>query len=141
MALGTDGAASNNDLDMFGEMRTAALLGKGVAENPSAIPAHQALAMATINGAKALGIDQTTGSIEVGKAADLIAVDLDHISCQPHYHLESQLVYATPASQVTDSWIEGKRVLENRTLTTLDMNDILAKAVAWKQKIQQADEA
>ena len=75
VALGTDGAASNNDLDMFGEMRTAALLGKGVAENPSAIPAHQALAMATINGAKALGIDQTTGSIEVGKAADLIAVD------------------------------------------------------------------
>lgn len=141
VALGTDGAASNNDLDMMGEMRTAALLGKGVAQDPSAVAAHEALAMATINGAKALGIDHITGSVETGKAADLIAINMSDISCQPHYHLESQLVYATPAHQVTDSWIAGKRVMENRKLTTVDIDTALANAIEWKQKIQQADEA
>ncbi|MGB1059858.1 MAG: amidohydrolase family protein, partial [Ketobacter sp.] len=140
VALGTDGAASNNDLDMFGEMRTAALLAKGVAGDPSALPAHQALEMATLNGAKALGIDHLTGSLEVGKAADMIAVHLDDVTCQPHYHVESQLVYATPSSQVTDSWIGGKQVMKNRQLTTLDLDDILSKAKLWKAQIQLADE-
>ena len=140
VALGTDGAASNNDLDMFGEMRTAALLAKGVSQNPSAIPAKIALQMATINGAKALGIDELTGSLEVGKAADMIAVHMDDVTCQPHYHVESQLVYATPASQVTDSWIGGKQVMRNRQLTTIDLDEILAKAKLWKAQIQMADE-
>ena len=140
VALGTDGAASNNDLDMFGEMRTAALLAKGVAGDPSALPAHQALEMATLNGAKALGIDHLTGSLEVGKAADMIAVHLDDVTCQPHYHVESQLVYATPSSHVTDSWIGGKQVMKNRQLTTLDLDDILSKAKLWKAQIQLADE-
>jgi 5-methylthioadenosine/S-adenosylhomocysteine deaminase len=140
VALGTDGAASNNDLDMFGEMRTAALLAKGVAQNPSAIPARTALQMATINGAKALGIDDITGSLEVNKAADMIAVHLDDVTCQPHYHIESQLVYATPASQVTDSWIAGKHVMKNRTLTSIDLASVLSKAKLWKAQIQQADE-
>lgn len=140
VALGTDGAASNNDLDMFGEMRTAALLAKGIAGDPSAIPAHVALQMATINGARALGIDHITGSLEVGKAADMIAVHMDDVTCQPHYHVESQLVYATPASQVTDSWIDGKHVMRGRELTTLDIDDILTKARSWKAQIQLADE-
>jgi len=140
VALGTDGAASNNDLDMFGEMRTAALLAKGVAGDPSAIPAHVALQMATINGARALGLEQLTGSLEVGKAADMIAVHMDDVTCQPHYHVESQLVYATPSSQVTDSWIDGKRVMQERRLTTIDMEDILVKARAWKAQIQMVDE-
>ncbi|MBA53255.1 MAG: N-ethylammeline chlorohydrolase [Pseudomonadales bacterium] len=140
VALGTDGAASNNDLDMFGEMRTAALLAKGVSQNPSAIPAQTALQMATINGARALGIDELTGSLEVGKAADMIAVHMDDVTCQPHYHVESQLVYATPASQVTDSWIGGKQVMRNRQLTTIDLEDILTKAKLWKAQIQMADE-
>ncbi|MEE2731493.1 MAG: TRZ/ATZ family hydrolase [Pseudomonadota bacterium] len=140
VALGTDGAASNNDLDMFGEMRTAALLAKGVAGNPSAIPAATALQMATINGARALGIDDLTGSLETGKAADMIAIHMDDVTCQPHYHLESQLVYATPASQVTDSWIGGRQVMKNRQLTTIDLADILSKAKLWKAQIQMADE-
>ena len=84
--------------------------------------------MATLNGAKALGIDHLTGSLEVGKAADMIAVHLDDVTCQPHYHVESQLVYAPPSSQVTDSWIGGKQVMKNRQLTTLDLDDILSKA-------------
>ena len=140
VALGTDGAASNNDLDMFGEMRTAALLAKGISHNPSALPAHQALQMATINGARALGIDELTGSLKVGKAADMIAVHMDDVTCQPQYHVESQLVYATPASQVTDSWIGGKQVMKNRQLTTIDLDDILSKAKLWKAQIQLADE-
>ncbi|HVL01826.1 MAG TPA: amidohydrolase family protein, partial [Dongiaceae bacterium] len=139
VALGTDGAASNNDLDMFGEMRTAALLAKGVAQNPSALPAHQALAMATINGARALGIDHITGSLETGKAADLIAVKLDDVTCQPFYHLESQLVYSTPSSQVTDSWVAGKRLMKNRELTTIDLPAVLQRTAEWKQKIAAGD--
>ncbi|MAR92386.1 MAG: N-ethylammeline chlorohydrolase [Pseudomonadales bacterium] len=140
VALGTDGAASNNDLDMFSEMRTAALLAKGASQDPAAVPARQALAMATINGARALGLEDTTGSLEVGKAADLIAVHLDDVTCQPHYHLESQLVYATPASQVTDSWISGTRVMNQRQLTTIDLVAVLRDARLWKAQIQQADE-
>jgi 5-methylthioadenosine/S-adenosylhomocysteine deaminase len=139
VALGTDGAASNNDLDMFGEMRTAALLAKGVSGNPSAVPASAALRMATINGAKALGIDSVTGSLEVGKSADLIAVQLDDVTCQPFYHLESQLVYSTPASQVTDSWVAGKRLMKNRELTTIDLPAVLVRTQEWKKKIAEAD--
>lgn len=139
VALGTDGAASNNDLDMFGEMRTAALLAKGVAQNPSAVPARQALAMATINGARALGIDHITGSLEAGKSADLIAVKLDDVSCQPFYHIESQLVYTTPSSQVSDSWVAGKRLMKNRELTTIDLPEVLQRAAQWKQKIAAMD--
>ncbi|MGB3621797.1 MAG: TRZ/ATZ family hydrolase [Ketobacter sp.] len=140
VALGTDGAASNNDLDMFGEMRTAALLAKGVSKNPSAVPAHVAIELATINGAKALGIDDITGSLETGKSADLIAVNMNDISCQPHYHLASQLVYSTPSSQVTDSWINGRQVMKQRTLTTIDQAAVLSKAHLWRAQIQQADE-
>ncbi len=140
VALGTDGAASNNDLDLLSEMRTAALLAKGVSGNPSAIPANQAIRMATINGAKALGIDHVTGSLEVGKSADLIAIQLTDVTCQPFYHLESQLVYATPSSQVTDSWVAGKRLLKNRELTTMDLKTVLARTQEWKSKIAEADE-
>lgn len=140
VALGTDGAASNNDLDMFGEMRTAALLAKGVSGNPSAVPAAQAIRMATINGAKALGIDHVTGSLETGKSADLIAVRLDDITCQPFYHLESQLVYATPASQVSDSWVAGKRLMKNRELITIDQVAARARAQGWRNKIAATDD-
>ena len=122
-------------------MRTAALLAKGVAQNPSAVPAAVAIEMATINGAKALGIDDLTGSLEVGKAADIIAVNMDDISCQPHYHLSSQLVYSTPSSQVTDSWVNGKPIMRQRKLTTIDEGAILSRAHLWRAQIQQADEA
>ncbi len=135
VALGTDGAASNNDLDMFGEMRTAALLGKAVAEDASAIPAMTALSMATINGAKALGLDQEIGSLRIGKSADVIAIDLSAIETQPLYCPVSQLVYAASRQQVTDVWVAGKRLLNRRQLTTMDMAELKNKISAWQQRL------
>lgn len=135
VALGTDGNASNNDLDMLGEMHTAALLAKAVAHDASAIPASQALRMATINGAKALGLDKIVGSLEVGKAADIIAVDLGGLDSQPLYDPVSHLVYCTTRQQVKHVWVAGKLLLNNRQLTTLDERALIAKAHAWQTKI------
>jgi len=132
IAIGTDGAASNNDLDMFSEMRSAALLAKGVADDASAIPAHTALRMATLNGAIALGMGERTGSLEPGKAADITAVDLGSLETQPLYHPISQLVYATGRDKVTDVWIAGKPVLHNGRLTTLDQREIISRAAEWQ---------
>ena len=140
VALGTDGAASNNDLDMFGEMRTAALLAKGVAGDASALPAAQALHMATLGGARALGLDEVTGSLQVGKAADIVAVDLGSLESQPLYHAISQLVYATGRDKVSDVWVAGRHLLKGRCLTTLDEQTLLEKAAAWRSKIQKSDE-
>ena len=135
MALGTDGAASNNDLDMFGEMRTAALLGKAVAGDASAIPAMTALRMATINGAKALGLDHETGSLSIGKAADVIAIDLSHLETQPLYCPISQIVYAASRSQVTDVWVAGKQLLKQRHLTTVNSDELSIKITAWRERL------
>lgn len=135
VALGTDGAASNNDLDMFGEMRTAALLAKAVASDASAVPAETALRMATINGARALGLDDKIGSLEPGKAADIIAINLQGIETEPLYHPVSQLVYATGRERVTDVWVAGQHVLKDRQLTTLDEKQILANARQWQEKL------
>ncbi len=141
VALGTDGAASNNDLDMFSEMRTAALLAKCVARNASTLPAAEALRMATLNGAAALGIAAETGSLEVGKAADICAVDLGGLEASPVYHPVSQLVYATGRDQVTDVWVAGKQLLKQRRLTTLDADGIIERSREWQQKIAEADSA
>lgn len=135
VALGTDGAASNNDLDLFSDMRTAALLAKAVAANASALPAAQALRMATLNGAHALGIEGEVGSLEVGKSADMIAVKLMGLEGEPLYHPISQLVYATGRNQVTDVWVAGRRLLKNRALLTLDENKILQRSRAWAERI------
>ena len=140
VALGTDGAASNNDLDMFSEMRTAALIAKAVASDASAVPAATALSMATINGAKALGIDNEVGSLLPSKAADIIAVDLGALESQPVYHPISQLVYATGRDKVSDVWIAGKHVVKDGTLTTLDTNLIKRRAREWAEKIIAADQ-
>jgi 5-methylthioadenosine/S-adenosylhomocysteine deaminase len=136
VALGTDGAASNNDLDMFGEMRTAALLAKPVSSDASALPAARALRMATLNGAKALGIDTITGSLVAGKAADITAVDLGGIETQPVYHPISQLVYSTGREKVTNVWVAGKHLLKDRMLTTIDEKQVLAKAREWHAKMK-----
>lgn len=136
VSIGTDGAASNNDLDMFAEMRLAALLAKGVARDPSVVPAYQALQMATINAAKSLGIDSLTGTLEIGKAADIIAVDLSEIETQPLYDLPSQLVYATSRDKVTDVWVAGKQLLKQRQLTTMNTQHISAQAQHWATKIR-----
>ena len=135
VALGTDGASSNNDLDLFAEMRTAALLAKAVAGNAAALPAKQALRMATINGAKALGLDQELGSLETGKSADLIAVDLGGIETQPLYHPESQLVYAGGRDQVRHVWVAGKPLLHDGRLTTLDEAEVIAASGQWAERI------
>ncbi len=135
VALGTDGAASNNDLNLFGEMRTAALLGKAVAGDASALPAHRVLRMATLNGARALGLDQETGSLAIGKWADITAVDLGTVEAEPVYNPISQLVYATGRHQVTDVWVAGRQLLKDRRLTTLDIDAIVRRARAWRQQI------
>jgi 5-methylthioadenosine/S-adenosylhomocysteine deaminase len=138
VALGTDGAASNNDLDMLSEMQTAALLAKGVSGSSSAVPAAVALRMATLNGARALGIDEITGSLLPGKDADLCAIRLDEIETQPLYDPLSQIVYAAGRSQVTHVWAAGKPLLRNRELLTLDADLLRANARHWAERITAA---
>ena len=134
VALGTDGAASNNDLDMFGEMRTAGLLGKLVAEDAGALPAAAVLEMATINGARALGIDGECGSLEVGKSADLCVVDLGRLNTTPLYDVCSHLVYAAQSSQVSHVWCAGRPLLADGRLLTLDENAVLESAAHWREQ-------
>lgn len=135
VALGTDGAASNNDLDLMGEMRTAALLAKAVAQDASALPAAKALAMATLGGARALGIDDMVGSLCPGKWADITAIKLDDLETQPLFNPISDLVYAASRHQVTNVWIEGRRVLKDRQLTTLDEPDIRTRIRTWRERL------
>jgi 5-methylthioadenosine/S-adenosylhomocysteine deaminase len=137
VALGTDGAASNNDLDMLGEMRSAALLGKVICGDASALPAHQLLRMATLNGAKALGLGEETGSLLPGKWADISAVKLDTLETRPVYDPVSTLLYACGREQVSDVWVAGQHVLKERHLTTLDSDNILDKTHAWQLKISE----
>ncbi|MDT8438251.1 MAG: TRZ/ATZ family hydrolase [Wenzhouxiangellaceae bacterium] len=138
VCLGTDGAASNNDLSLIAEMRQSALLAKLASGNPEAIPAKRALSMATIHGARALGLDDRIGSIEPGKQADLAAIRLDCIETQPVYDVISQIVYAVPDSQVTDVWVAGRRLLADRALTTLDEARILESCTEWRERIRHA---
>ncbi|UCE89355.1 MAG: amidohydrolase family protein, partial [Pseudomonadota bacterium] len=135
VALGTDSAASNNDLDMLAEMRSAALLAKAVAADASAVPAAAVLRMATINAARALGLDEQIGSIEPGKAADLVAVDLGGVETQPVYNPVSQLVYAAARDKVSDVWVAGRHLLKDKELTTLDTDELLEKTKDWGGKI------
>lgn len=135
VALGTDSCASNDDQDMLSEMHSAALLAKGVANDAAALPAYEALRCTTINAAIALGIDQDTGSLEIGKSADIAVIDVDTLEAQPMYDPIGHVVYATQRNQVSDVWVAGKQLLHNRELLTLDENEILAKTKEWNQKI------
>lgn len=135
VAVGTDGAASNNDLDLLGETRTAALLAKAVAGSASALDAHRALRMATLNGARALGLEAVTGSLELGKAADLVAFDLSGLAQQPIYDPVSQLLYASNRDCVRHVWVAGKHLLDERRLTRLDEQALHASACNWGQRI------
>ncbi len=137
LALGTDSAASNNNLDLISEMRTAALLGKTVANDATATSATDILEMATLGGAKALALDHEIGSLEPGKAADLIAVDLNHLNTQPVYNPISHLVYACHSTQVTDVWVAGQHLLKQKKFQTLNRNDILAATTAWQTRIMK----
>ncbi|QYX50596.1 TRZ/ATZ family hydrolase [Pseudomonas sp. S07E 245] len=135
VAIGTDGAASNNDLDLLGETRTAALLAKAVAGSASALDAHRALRMATLNGARALGLDTQIGSLELGKAADLVAFDLSGLAQQPVHDPVSQLIYATSRDCARHVWVAGEQLLEDRRLTRMDEAALTAMARAWGARI------
>ncbi len=135
VALGTDGAASNNDQDMLAEMRVAALLAKGVSGRADALPAMQALKMATINGAKALGLDAEIGSLRPGKAADVVAIDLSDVETQPVFNPLAQIVYAVSRHQVSDVWVAGRKLLNKRQLMGTDLNDLRQRAAAWQQRL------
>lgn len=140
VALGTDSCASNNDLNMLGEMRSAALLAKGSTGDASRLPAHQVLQMATLNGARALGIDDVTGSLEPGKCADLVAINLETIETQPVYDPLSSLIYATSREAVEHVWVAGKQLLNQRRLTTLNETELLQSAHHWQAKIASTDQ-
>ena len=135
VSIGTDGAASNNDLDMLAETQTASLLAKGVSQNPSALPAQAALEAATLGGAKALGLDHLTGSLTPGKQADCIAINLSAPATQPVYHPLNQILYSATQNQVTDVWINGTHLLKNRHLTTLDEAEVIQKAAELGRRI------
>ncbi|MBN8713927.1 MAG: TRZ/ATZ family hydrolase [Xanthomonadales bacterium] len=135
VALGTDGCASNNDLDMFGEMRTAALVAKAVSGDAAACDAAKTLRAATLNGARALGREAEIGSIEVGKQADLAAVRLSDPETQPLYHVLSQLVYAAGRHQVSDVWVAGRQRLTQGELQGLDLDEVLSRARIWRERI------
>ncbi|WP_369601783.1 TRZ/ATZ family hydrolase [Hahella sp. SMD15-11] len=136
VALGTDGAASNNDLDMFGEMQTAALIAKVQSNDAAAVNAWQALEMATMGGARALGLADRIGSLEPGKFADVIAVDMGDLFVQPVYNLHSHLVYSMSARQVSDVWTAGKRRLANGRLTSLDTAALRERIADWQARIK-----
>lgn len=136
VAIGTDGAASNNDLDMPGEMRTAAFLGKLDAGDPSATPAGDVLRMATLGGARALGLGDRLGSLEPGKAADIVAIDLGRPDMQPVYNPVSHIVYAATRAHVRDVWVAGRQLVRGGDLTTLDANEVVREAKAWREKIR-----
>ncbi|MGQ5523205.1 TRZ/ATZ family hydrolase [Chitinimonas sp. PSY-7] len=135
VGIGTDGAASNNKLDLLGDLRLAAILAKAESTNPEAMPAAAALEMATLSGARALGMDKQIGSLLVGKQADIIAVNLSSIETQPLYDPISQLVYAAGREQVSHVWVNGRMLMENRELTTLNAGQILARAHHWRERI------
>ncbi len=140
VALGTDGAATNNDLDMFGELRTAALMHKGIHLDPTILPAKEAFAMATINGARAFRLADRIGSLELGKLADIAVIDLGAAHVTPMYDVYSHLCYAVDKHDVTDVFVHGKQVMSNRKLLTLDEHKIkvearrIAQAIATKMQ-------
>ena len=136
VALGTDGAASNNDLDMFGEMQLAAMVAKAVAEDPTAVPAETALEMATINSARALGLDKDIGSLEIGKFADIAAVSMTSLNSIPVNNPLSHLVYSAGAHQVSHVWCSGKPLLVEGELQTMDEAFIRERATSWQQKFK-----
>jgi len=136
VGFGSDGAASNNRLDLFAEMRLAALLAKGASGDAAALPAAAALRAATLDAARALNLDALIGSIVPGKRADLIAVDLASPACQPVFDPVSHLVYAAGREHVTHAWVDGVAKLDNRRLVGLEPDDLAARAAYWRGKLK-----
>lgn len=137
IGLGTDGAASNNRLDMFEEMRFAALLAKGQSGKADVLPAYQALQMATLNGARALGLGSLTGSLVAGKAADITAVDFSSLELAPCYDPVSHLVYAAGREHVSHVWVNGKMLLNDGELITLNGQELLLRSEYWRKQMAE----
>ena len=135
IGFGTDGPASNNRLDLFGEMRLASLLAKGASGDAASLPAAAALKAATLGAARALNLDSRIGSIVPGKRADLVAVDLRALSSQPVFDPVSHLVYVAGREHVTHVWVDGKLKLNDRRLVDLDTDDLNARASYWRTKL------
>lgn len=138
LGFGSDGAASNNRLDMFAEMRLAALLAKGSSGDAAALPAAAALRAATLDAARALNLDDRIGSIRPGKRADLVAVDMSAPACQPVFDPVSHLVYTAGREHVTHVWVDGLQKLDNRRLSGLDTDDLAARAGWWREKLSRS---
>jgi 5-methylthioadenosine/S-adenosylhomocysteine deaminase len=136
VALGTDGAASNNRLDVLGEMRLASLLAKVSSGDAAALPAAEILHMATLGGARALGLDDAIGSLVPGKQADIAAIDLSGVEALPVYDPISHLVHVAQRGDVTHVWVDGMAVVADRALSTLDADAIAARARTWQGKLQ-----
>jgi 5-methylthioadenosine/S-adenosylhomocysteine deaminase len=138
LALGTDGAASNNRVDMLSELRLAALLAKGAAGDASVLPAPDVLEAATLGGARALGLQRRIGSIEPGKEADLVAFDLDPPEAQPLYDVISHLVYSAGREQVSEVWVGGRRVVQARQVLLASAHaDLMPSVRAWQNRCRQ----
>lgn len=137
VCIGTDGAASNNNLDILEEVRSAAMLAKGVSGDPTVIDAVQALEMITINASMAMGRDDEIGTIEAGKQADLCALNLDAIETQPIHNVHSQIIYAASSHQVSDVWIAGRRVMKNYELVTISEVDLVEMADSWRSRLSE----
>jgi 5-methylthioadenosine/S-adenosylhomocysteine deaminase len=135
VGVGTDGAASNNRLDVLNELRTAALLAKGSSGDAAIVPAHEALEMATIESARALGLEDQIGSIEAGKSADVVAIELDSPETLPCFDPVSHIAYAAGRENVTHVWVAGEARLEDRVLARLDEADLRAKAKWWAGRL------
>jgi len=138
LSLGTDGAASNNDLDMFEAMRQASFLAKLSSGSPTALPAQAALDLATIGGARVLGLDRTIGSLEAGKHADLITVSMNSARQTPMYDAVSHLVYVTRGDDVRNTIVNGRVLMRDRKMSTLNEAEVLAQARALAQKVRDA---
>lgn len=141
VGLGTDGAASNNRLDLFQEMRQAALLAKAAGDDARALPAHRALSMATLDGARALRLDHAIGSIEAGKFADLAAVEFTAPDLLPCYDPVSQIVYAAGRENVSHVWVAGRLLVDNRTLKNPPKNDLENIAILWQNRLSMETKA
>lgn len=138
VAIGTDGAASNNRLNMLSELQMAALLGKIAKQDPTAVPAADALEMATLGGARAMGLEDVIGTLEPGKAADVIALDLSGASSQPVSNVISHIVYALSGDEVTHSWVAGKPLMTDGVPLNVDIDGIIARANQWPPRFAGA---
>jgi 5-methylthioadenosine/S-adenosylhomocysteine deaminase len=137
ITVGTDGAASNNNLDLLSEVHTATLLAKGLSGDPRVLDAFAALELITINGARALRMEHEIGSLEVGKQADLAALDLNAPETQPMHNVISQVIYAASSRQFTDLWVAGRRLMDSGNLTTLDLASVLERAQSWQIRMSE----